>query len=409
MSRRPLLPWADALAQVLDAATPLPVAAVPTEADLHGQVLGADVHAQWDLPSADVSVMDGYAARTADLADPTPRLRRVGESAAGHPMATSVEPGCAARISTGAVVPAGADVVIPQEDVRVEADALMVDRDAFGVVEAGRWIRRRGSDVMRDDVVLPAGQRLRAGDLAMAASTGNVTLPVHRRPRVAIVSTGDELVPRGQTPPPGRVVSSNDLMLTAAIRAAGGVPVDHGHAPDDAQGLAAVLRGALEADIVVTTGGISVGDHDLVAATFASEGVTWAFHGIALRPGKPLAFGRRGSACVFGLPGNPASTFACFELFVAPAIRRRLGVQQAAPPTTEVTLRTAAKGAGSRTHFVRARLHDDGSASVLDTQTSGNLRSLCGVDCMIEVPSGVAGLNAGDTATAYPTAPRWGA
>ncbi len=409
MSRRPLLPWRDALDQVLDAATPLPIDSCPTEPERHGQVLGADVLAQWDLPSADVSVMDGYAARTTDLTAAAPILTRLGESAAGHPMAETVPSGSAARISTGAVVPDGADVVIPQEDVRVHGDTLHVDREAFGAVEPGRWIRRRGSDVREGDVVLSEGLRLRAGDLAMAASTGNVTLPVRRRPRVAIVSTGDELVPRGHTPPPGRVVSSNDLMLTAAITAAGGIPVDHGHAPDDAEGLATVLRGALDADLVVTTGGISVGDHDLVASTFASLGVTWAFHGIALRPGKPLAFGRCGEACVFGLPGNPASTFACFELFVASAIRRRLGVQQAAPPTCVVTLRTAARGAGARTHFVRARLHEDGSASALDTQTSGNLRSLCAVDCMIEVPAGVAGLQPGDTATAYPTAPRWGA
>ncbi len=408
MSRRPLLPWTDALDQVLEHTAPLSPIRADTTAALHGQVLADSVAAHWDLPAADVSMMDGYAARTLDLQTPSPRLRRVDESAAGHPMLRALGPGQTARISTGAVLPEGADIVVPQEDVTVDGDQVVIDLPAFGDVRPHRWVRVRGCDVRAGQEVLPAGLRLQPGELAMAASTGNATVSVHRRPRVAIVSTGDELVRRGQTPRPGQVISSNDLMLHAAVSHAGGVAIDHGIAPDDPAGLEQVLRGALEADVVLTSGGISVGDHDLVAATFERLGVRFQFHGVALRPGKPTAFGHRGSTVVFGLPGNPASAWVTFSLFCAPALRRLLGVRDDVRPWSRpITLRNEARGAGRRTHFLRARLHADDTATVLSTQTSGNLRSLCGVDALVEVPAGIAVLESGSVAAAYPTNPWW--
>lgn len=409
--KRTQLPWRDALARILTATPPLEPVDRPTTADLHGCVLAKPAAARWNLPPTNVSVMDGYAAHSGDLEGDQPVvLKLAGESAAGHPMNTVLPRGHVARISTGAVLPEGADIVVPQEDTRREGDRLHVDLEAFGDVTPLRWVRAAGSDVRRDETVLFAGQRLLAGDLAMAASAGHTTLTIHPPPRVAIVSTGDELLAREQTPSqgprPGSIISSNDLMLAAAVRDAGGTPIDLGIAPDDPQGLAAVLREALRHDVVLTTGGVSVGDHDLVAETFSSLGVTFDFHGIALRPGKPLAYGRGGNTVVLGLPGNPASAWVTFRLFGAPTIAKLRGERDCeAPASIEVRLRNRARGAGRRTHMLRAQLFDDGTASILDTQVSGNLRSLCRVDALIEVPAGLAEIAAGEQAVAFPMHP----
>ena len=403
---KPLIPWREALQKVTTAVEPATPIDAPVDPSSMGIVLAEDVRSHWDFPSADVSVMDGFAARTSDLVGERPRLARVGESAAGHPMDVALAPGTAARISTGAVLPAEADVVIPQEDVTASDTEVIVDLGAFGDVTPGRWVRKRGSEVQENEVVLQAGRRLSAADLAVAASTGTTRVHAHPRPRVAIVSTGDELVPRGTVPRPGTVVSSNDLLLAAAVQHVGGIPVDHGIAPDEPDGLRAALDRALDCDIVVTTGGISVGDHDLVARTFESLGIAWAVHGILLRPGKPLAFGsgtREGIARhVFGLPGNPASAWVTFSLFVAPAIRRHMGVRGDLLPSTQpVELRNAARGAGRRAHLVRAFLHGDGTATTLKSQTSGDVRSMGGADALVEVPPGAGELPAGTVTDAF--------
>ena len=203
-------------------------------------------------------------------------------------------------------------------------------------------------------------------------------------------------------PPAGKVVSSNDLLLAAAIAQTGAVPVDCGIAPDEPEGLRRSLAHALSCDFVVTTGGISVGDHDLVARTFETLGITWAVHGIALRPGKPLAFGSGGGRHVFGLPGNPASAWVTYALLVAPALRRHMGVRGSLhPPTAKVILRNTAKGAGRRAHLVRVRLHEDGTATVLQSQTSGDVRSMGGADALVEVPPDTAELPAGTQTLAF--------
>lgn len=397
-----LLPWREALAHIEQAVCPADPVDAPVDVQTRGMVLAEDVCSAWDIPSADVSVMDGYAARASDLIGARVTLTRAGESAAGHPMHGPLMKGGAARISTGAVLPPGADLVIPQEDVSARPDEVIVDLEAFGAVSPGRWVRARGSEVDAGAVVLPAGRRLSAADLAVAASTGNTTVRVHPRPRVAVVSTGDELVPRGQTPPPGKVVSSNDLLLRGAIAEVGGIAVDFGIAPDEPRALRSTLADALECDLVVTSGGISVGDHDIVASTLGSLGISWAVHGILLRPGKPLAFGSGDGRHVFGLPGNPASTWVTFTLFVAPAIRRHLGVRGSVlPPMVRVRLRAPAPGAGGRAHLVRAQLHADGTATPLHSQTSGNVRSMAGADALIEVPPDAGPLAAGSEVDAF--------
>lgn len=402
-----LLSWTDALQRVLAAAEPLPTESIDTTAAACGRVLAVSLLAPWDLPQAPVSTMDGYAVRADDLRTSVV-LAIAGESAAGHPARGVLPAGHAMRISTGAVLPEGADTVVPQEDTTCDDATLTVDLQRFGEIRAGRWVRARGSDFAKDEVVLASGQCLGPGDVALAAATGHETLVVHRRPVVAIVSTGDELVPLGTRPGPGQIVSSNALMLAAQIEAAGGVAIDHGIARDDPDALRAVLAEALRADVVVTSGGVSVGEHDHVARTFAELGCTFDFHGIAVRPGKPLAFGSTGSTLVFGLPGNPASSLTTFALFVRPALRRLLGVRgDVRPATIDVTLRNAAAGAGKRTHFVRARLHPDGTATIIRTQIAGDLRSIRDFDAFVEVPAGVHEIPAGERARALLFDPWW--
>jgi molybdopterin molybdotransferase len=399
--------WRDALQQVLAAADALPCETVDTAA-CSGRVLAVSVHAPWDLPQAAVSTMDGWAVRAADVDTDDPVLAIAGESAAGRPSDRALRSRHAIRISTGAVLPDGADMVVPQEDTTRDGAQLRIDRARFGEVVAGRWLRARGSDFTEGEVVLESGLLLGPGDLALAASTGHETLVVHRRPVVAIVSTGDELVPLGTRPAPGQVVSSNGLMLAAQIEAAGGIAADRGIAPDDPIALRDALEDALQADIVVTSGGISVGDHDLVARTFADLGCAFEFHGVALRPGKPVAFGRAGGTMVFGLPGNPASSLVTFALFVRPALRRLLGVRgDVRPATIPVTLRNPAEGSGRRAHFVRARLHADSTATILASQVSGDLRSIRDFDAFVEVPAGVEAIPAGGRADAVLFDPWW--
>jgi molybdopterin molybdotransferase len=405
-----LLEVDEAQQRVLSAASPLPPRVVPIEVAL-GRVLATPLRARWPLPQLDVSVMDGYAVRSVDLVGrgALVRLRRVAHSAAGRPHDGPVGPGEAIRISTGAVVPADCDVVIPQEDTRVEGDHVDIDLAATGAMVPGAWIRPAGSDVPAGAEILPAGVRLGAPDLAAAAAAGHARVSVHRRPTVAVVSTGDELVPIGDTPEPGRIVGTNEMMLAALVREAGGIVHAMGAVPDDPVPLAAALRDALGlADVVVTLGGASVGDHDLVAEAWRDLGCSFAFHGVALRPGKPTGYGRVGDRHVFVLPGNPASVLVGFELFVRPALRRLLGVRgDVRAPTLDVVLRNEARGAGPRTHFVRARLHPDGTATVLADQTSGNLRSITDFDALVVVPPHAGSISARGTARALVVDPWW--
>lgn len=398
----------EALSRALDGCGALPSEPVDI-ARIDGRIAAQTLQARWDLPQRDLSIMDGYAVRSEDVARARTRgnaivLRVRGSSAAGHPSEAPLSPGEARRIFTGAVVPQGADAVIAQEDTRREGDQLIVDDRTVGDVRPGTFVRPQGAELREHDVVVRPGDRMGPGDIALLAGCGHATLEVVRRPRVAILSTGDELVPVGQRPGPAQVVSSNGLVLAAMVRRAGAQPVQLDHAIDQPDHLRAALAEGLRADVLVTSGGISVGDHDLVHGQLEQLGAVTRFRGVALRPGKPTTFavvpaGPSGDAGaitrVFALPGNPASSLVTFALFVHPVLRRLGGVlAQPGLPRRRVRLRAPARGAGRRAHYVRAALVDD-EAVPLSVQQSGDLRSIAGAQLLVPVPPDVAKLAAG--------------
>lgn len=345
-----LMPVEEALARLLSSATPLGPERV-TLWDAAGRVLAEPVVARRTTPGADVSAMDGYALRATDAAQVPATLRLIGESAAGRPYPGRVEPGTTVRIFTGAVLPEGADAVVIQEDTQRDGDHVTMTEAAT----AGRHIRKAGGDFASDEVVLPGGHRLRPRDLALAASADIAELTVTRRPRVALLSTGDELVRPGAGAAAHQVILSNVYSVGGLARAAGAEVVDLGILPDamDAtqQGVSAALAGGF--DVIVTTGGASVGDHDLVAPALTAQGVALAVHRIALRPGKPLMFGRSeggtGPTHVLGLPGNPVSAHVCALVYLVPLIKALQGLD--IPP--RVPLRPAILGADMKANEMR--------------------------------------------------------
>lgn len=394
---------ADAQSAVLSHLSPAPPAALDL-ADALGRVLAADQHARWPLPSGDVATMDGWAVRSADLlahpADARVALRPAGESAAGHPLDVPLEPGLAARIFTGALLPPGADAVVAQEDVHVLADSLEIDRAAVGPrFTTGHFTRSAGSDVADGALLLRAGSVLGPGELALLAGCGHTTVPVHRPPRIALLSTGDELVPVGAWPQRGQVVDSNGLMLACMLRRAGADVDDLGIVADNPAALHAAFARACEADLIVSCGGISVGDHDLVLPTMLAHGAELIFRRVNMRPGRPTTFARipagERSVFVFALPGNPASANVACELFVRPAIRRLLGHAVVTRETRSVTLAAPVARERKRTHVLRARLSGD-QATPLADQTSGALRSIAGHDALLILSPGPGPLPAGE-------------
>lgn len=392
-----------ALARVLAAFEPLPAEQVSL-ANALGRVLAEDVTARVTQPPAAVSAMDGYAVRAADVARVPAVLRQVGYVRAGASYDGTVGPGEAVRIFTGAPVPTGADTIIIQEDTKADDDTVTVLEGA----SKGRYIRPAGLDFSAGEVGLRAGRVLTARDIGYAAAMNVSWLSVRRQPRVAILVTGDEVVMPGDPIGANQIASSNGPALAAFVTASGGVPLLLGIALDSAQSLKRMAAGARGADLLVTTGGASVGEHDLVQSVLKGEGLEVDFWQVAMRPGKPLMFGRLGDTPVLGLPGNPVSSLVCAVLFIRPILETMLGAEK-----LDRSLATALLGVDlgendRRQDYLRARLstNKDGAlvATPFEKQDSSMLSRLAHADCLVVRPPLAPPAKAGEVITIIPLA-----
>ena len=351
-------------------------------ANAWNRVSAEPVIARLTQPPSDVSAMDGYALRAADGGLHV-SLRVVGAAPAGHPFDGDVGPGQAVRLFTGSVVPPGADAILLQEDAERSGDTVVVNE----AVVAGRHIRRAGQDFSKGDTVIPAGRRITARDVGLAAAANHPWLSVHRKPRVAILATGDEIAMPGEPIPSGGIVSSNSHALAALVRAVGGEPTVLPVAKDTTEAIAAVADQVGGFDLLVTTGGASVGDHDLVISGLQTRGLVVDFWQIAMRPGKPLLFGRMGAVPVLGLPGNPVSAMVCAALFLLPALALMQGLPAGPPPTVSAMLGTAVKENDRRADHLRATVSTDDLGRVVVTpfpvQDSAMLRRLALADALV--------------------------
>jgi len=378
------MPVADALAAILEGAAPMPEEMVALE-EGHHRVLARDLAARRTQPPQAMSAMDGYAVRAADAAQVNAKLKVIGEVAAGRPFDRALGQGEAARIFTGGVIPDGADAVVIQEDTVADGEAITITEAAA----TGRHIRPAGVDFREGDLLLKAGRRLTERDLSLAASMNYPELPVRRRPKLALLATGDELVMPGSQPAPGQIVYSNGYALLALARSEGADTVDLGVAADTMEATTAGIRRAHEAgaDILVTTGGASVGDHDLVKDALEAEKVTMAFWKIAMRPGKPMMHGRRGGMRVVGVPGNPVSSYVCTWLFVVPLIRALSGRKRVHHTRETVLLGRDVTANDMREDYLRARLEerDDGTliAVPVNHQDSSLLANLAVAQALV--------------------------
>jgi len=382
-----LMPVADAIAAVLAGAEPLGEEMVALDAAYH-RFLARDVAALRTQPPQAMSAMDGYAVRACDAAAANTRLKVIGEVAAGRPFDRALREGEAARIFTGGVIPDGADAVVIQEDTLVDGGQITITEAA----RPGRHIRPAGVDFREGDVLLRRGSRLNDRDLSLAASMNHPELPVRRRPKVALLATGDELVMPGSIPGPGQIVYSNGYALRALARAQGADTVDLGVAADTIEATTSGIRRARDAaaDILITTGGASVGDHDLVKHSLEAEGVTMAFWKIAMRPGKPMMHGRLGTMRVIGLPGNPVSSYVCALLFLVPLIRALSGAAAVYDARERALLGSDVAANDLREDYLRARLErrEDGAwiATPVTHQDSSLLGFLAAAQALVIRP-----------------------
>jgi len=365
-------------------------------ADALGRVLAEDVPSRVAYPPAAVSAMDGYAVRAADVAEAPATLRRIGESAAGAGFAGAVGPGETVRIFTGAPLPEGADAVVMQENTETEGDSVTMLESA----PAGRFVRPAGLDFDKDQLLLRAGMVLTARDVGLAAAMNVPWLKVRRRPRIAHMATGNEVVMPGEPLGPDQIISSNSLALGAYVKALGGEPINLGIARDDEDSLRAVLAGGRGADLLVTLGGASVGEYDLVRKVLGDEGLDLTFFKVAMRPGKPLVFGRLGDVPVLGLPGNPVSVGVTSVVFLKPAMEVMLGIRRPeGAPATALLGRDLGEN-DRRQDYMRATLDGDGDgapvATPFDTQDSAMMVGLARADCLVVRPPHAPPAKAGE-------------
>ena len=387
----PLLSIDDALARVLARARPLPAERVPVAAAA-GRVLAEDVTARVDLPPFASSAMDGFAVRAADLPGTLPVVFRI---AAGLPAGRPLAPGEAMEISTGGAVPEGADSVVPIERVVEQGNTVEI----LDEVRPGAHVRPAGGDVRAGDALLEAGTVLGAAQVGALAAAGVAGVLCSRRPAVVVLSTGTELRTPGEELGPGQIYESNGPMLAAAFEAAGALVERIGPIADDEGAHREALERGLAADVLVSSGGVSVGPHDLVRRVLAELGVEEDFWGVAVRPGKPLAFGSRGSTLVFGLPGNPVSSLVAVELFVRPALLALQGASRPGPRYETGRLASALQRNATRDELVRARTRDDAGETVVEPltgQESHMIARAAAADALVLVPAGEGELAGGE-------------
>ena len=372
---------AEAQARILEGLTSTPPETVAL-AEALGRVTAEPIVARLTQPPTDVSAMDGYALRSADGAAGAV-LRVIGSAPAGHPFPARLGRGEAVRIFTGSVVPQGADAVLLQEDAERDGDRVILRETAL----EGRHIRRAGQDFRAGEAVIPVGRRLGARDIGLAAGANHPWLVVHRRPRLAILATGDEIALPGEPIPPGGIVSSNTHALAALARVAGAESIVLPVARDDRAAIASVADWVSGADMLLTSGGASVGEHDLVQAALTERGLIVDFWKIAMRPGKPLMAGRLGGMPMIGLPGNPVSAMVCAILYVMPALARLSGLPGDPPPTVTARLGAPLRANDHRADFLRARLIRGAAGELIATaferQDSAMMKLLADADALI--------------------------
>ncbi|TRZ98564.1 MAG: molybdopterin molybdenumtransferase MoeA [Deltaproteobacteria bacterium] len=365
-----------------------------------GRTLAEDVSAPWSLPFCDNSAMDGYAVRAGDCRGPA-RLKITGYIPAGGTASVCVEPGCAVKIMTGAPIPAGCDAVIPFEETE-EGDGHV---GVTGNVTVRQHIRFRGEDVREGDLVLPEGTPLRPAEISMLASLGKAFVPVYRKVRVAVLSTGDELIELGEPPSsPGMIINSNSVAIAAAVRETGAEPVLLGIARDDLSCHAEKIREGLKADALVTTAGVSAGDRDLVREVLAELGVVSRFFRVDIKPGGPTAFGMKDGVPVFSLPGNPVSALITFEAFVRPALLRMMGRKNVVRPLVKATLTGQVRKKAGKVNFLRVGIEVRGGeyfASSAGDQNTGILRTMVLADALAVLPADKTTFAAGETVDVF--------
>ena len=370
--------------------------------DAHGRVLATTLGAKQTQPPFDASAMDGYAVRAADVATLPATLALIGESAAGARFDGVVGPGQAVRIFTGAPVPIGADTIVIQEDTEADGARVVVN-----AATAGRHIRPRGQDFMEGDKLLEDGTRLGSRALMLAAAMNYADVLVRRQPKVAILSTGDEIVSPGDATGPDQIVASVSYGVAALVEDYGGIAIDLGIAPDDEDALVEAISRGSDADILVTIGGASVGDRDLMKTALARAGMALDFAGVAMRPGKPVFYGRLGDQHVLGLPGNPVSAFICSVVFLRTMIGHLLCEDRTAVPHRAVLAEDLPRN-GPREHYLRATssFAEDGTrhVHVLSSQDSSLMASLSKADCLIVQPPHHPGLAKGTKVLVWPLA-----
>ncbi|MFZ6772160.1 gephyrin-like molybdotransferase Glp [Undibacterium sp. SXout7W] len=381
--KKPMLSVVEALNFLLSAVRPVTAFEIIPTLQANGRWLAQAQSSLLHVPPMDNTQMDGYAVRAADCRSTGARLRVAQRIPAGH-VGQPLEAGTAARIFTGAMIPPGADAVVMQEQCRVDGDEVTIDH----VPAEGEWIRRQGEDIQAGSVILDAGTRLRGQELGLAASVGLATLPILRKLRVAVFFTGDELTMPGEALKPGAIYNSNRFTLTGLLQDMGCEITDYGIVPDSLQATRDTLRLAGQNhDLIITSGGVSVGEEDHIKPAVEAEGRLNMWQ-IAMKPGKPLAFGEVGNAYFFGLPGNPVSSFITFLLFVRPFLLRLQGVSKVAPEVFEVRADFAWSKPDRRNEFLRVRLNERGGLDLFPNQSSGVLTSTVWGDGVVDVAPG---------------------